>query len=214
VASGVTFQETQGVADQTKVTVATVTDALAQRAVSPPEYVTAIIDWGDGSQSQTNALTSDGTTYIALSMGTNHYYATVGTFSVTVTFTSFTSGATAVAHSTAVVGPQFVASGVTFQETQGVVDQTKVTVATVTDALPQQAVSPPEMVTAIIDWGDGSQSQTNALTGDGTNYVVLSMGTSHAYAAVGTFDVTVTFTSVTTGATAVAHSTAQVIAAP
>jgi hypothetical protein len=207
-ASGTTFQLTQGVLNTNgpKLLVATLSDSLGFA-----DSVSVTIDWGDGSPVASESAGSDGTNWVAWSsfFQPGHFYASVGTFNVTVTFTSQKTGATAVAPSTAVVGPQLIASGATFHQTQGVLNTSdpKLLVATASDALGFA-----DSVSVTIDWGDGSPVSTETAGSDGTNWVAWSSSfqPDHLYAAAGTFNVTVTFTSQQTGATAVAHSTAVV----
>jgi hypothetical protein len=211
-AYGATINVAQGVAYQGIV--ASLTDAnTSEPAAQPGSMVGGIgasIDWGDGSAPQGQEILDGGQGNFTAWAYSNHAYMSTGTFNVTVTFFSG-SGATAVAHSTVVVGEQLAAYGTSFNATQGVVYQG--IVASLTDAnTSEPAAQPGSMVGGIgasIDWGDGSAPQGQEILDGGQGNFTAWAYSNHVYTSSGTFNVTVTFFS-GSGATAVAHSTARI----
>jgi len=194
-ATGVTFTATQGVAFTG--TVANVTDA---NTADTAAALTATIAWGDGTTSAGVVAGGGGTFAVS---GT-HTYATVGTFTVTVSIVAGATGATATATSTALVGPELAASGVTFNALAG--QSFTQVVANLTDANTAHTAT---TFTATIAWGDGTTSAGVVAGGAGT----FTVSGTHTYATVGTFTVTVSITNTASGATATATSTAIVASA-
>jgi PKD repeat protein len=191
-ASGVMFTATQGVAFTGLV--ANLHDASTTDTAAA---FTATIAWGDGTTSAGTVAGGGGTFTVS---GT-HTYASAGTFTVTTSVVDTVDGATATATSTALVGRELTATGVTFNATAGVAFSG--TVANLTDA---NTSHPASSFTASIAWGDGSTSAGVVGGASGT----FTVSGTHTYAAGGTFTVTVSITNTASGATATATSTAIV----
>jgi hypothetical protein len=139
---------------------------------------TATVDYGDGSAPQPLILNADGT------FALGHLYVEDGNFPVTVTVTNrfgVSGSATQALH---VVDASLLAFGQDVTARPGVAF-TNVTVAHFTDLGGPEAAG---SYHALIDWGDGTQSEGTIVLTD-TGFTVTG---DHTYAAKGGFVITVT----------------------
>ncbi|MGA2006840.1 MAG: hypothetical protein ABSH27_04690 [Solirubrobacteraceae bacterium] len=155
------------------------------------------INWGDGTPA------SQGTTIDGGVDGT-HTYAAAGIYDGTVSYRDDcnSSGATAT-FQVVVADAPLTATGTTIGAvaTQSV----SATVATFVDANPEGTIA---QYSALINWGDGSQS-AGLVSAAGAAFAVSG---SHTFAGAGNYAITVTITDVG-GATATADTTASVSSA-
>ena len=160
--------------------------------------ITATIDWGDGT---TSAGTAGSGPFFGITG--DHIYAHAGTYDTSITVTDPTGFTTTVAGQAVVSDEAITGHGLPIAALRGVgVGQPiPATVATFTDS---PIGLPAEDYSATIDWGDGTTSAGTILA-VGPIYVTGD----HAYAADGTYTLSVTLTSIA-GATASATSTATV----
>jgi subtilisin-like proprotein convertase family protein len=168
-----------------------------------PELVSAYvatINWGDGTATSTGTITLDSGTGIYTVTGT-HSYATVGSFTITVTLahTTATSVQTTSTANVAVPGVT-VSGGLTFTAAEGATSAVQ-TVATFVD--PNGAGS--GTYTADIDWGDGTTS-AGTITQSGVTFTVRA---SHLYTEEGSYTIRTTVHR-TGAADGAANSTANV----
>src|SRR5207237_51497 len=119
--------------------------------------LTASVDWGDGSQPSPGIISSPqfaaaGLLTMAATYAGRESDNTTGSFGLKISIMNTISGATAVGHSTLLVRGQLVASGITFQATQGVALRT-----VIAGFVDQNLDDTYANLTASVDWGDGSQ---------------------------------------------------------
>jgi hypothetical protein len=189
-AQGTTVTGTEGIS-LGSVLVATFMDS---GTIASPAGYTATINWGDGSSptvasSITSTGTADGTLF---SVFGNHIYADEGSYPITVTITKTTSGATAVASSQAVIADATLTAGAAVALTPHTGTIIGPAVGSFTDADP---IAPISDFTAIIYWGDGSNSAgtIDQPGGVGTPFIVVG---THAYATPGVYSITTNVTDV------------------
>jgi streptogramin lyase len=204
-AAGLTVRATQG--QQFTGTVATFTDADPSGVVS--DYTTTIA-WGDGTTSPGTIVRLVGTSTPFAVLG-SHVYAASGSRAIVVTILD-KGGASATAHSTALVAPAadapLSASAVPIGPlVRGVAFAGNV--ATFTDADPAGTAS---QFSATIDWGDGTTSP-GGVTPDGrfgvNQFDVVGF---HTYARAGRFSVTVSIRDV--GGSTAGTTESVTVAAP
>jgi hypothetical protein len=183
------------------VTVATFSDSNTQNIAG--DFV-ATIDWGDGTSSTGTISGSNG----SFSVAGSHTYAQNGQDTITVSIGEDASGgqgtATALAHSTALIGLA-PGSGSSISATEGTAIAAGTQVATFTDS---NASDTTASFTASIDWGDGT---TTAGTVSGASGAFTVTGGPHTFADERGLDNAVTTTVTRTGdnatATIVGHAT-------
>lgn len=179
-------------------TVASITDTNANASAAG---LTATVNWGDNSGTDTTArVTTDANGNLVVQ--DTHTYTAAGHYTVTVTVTDGTTTAsdTSTATVTAPASLTVKANNLTAQPGQAFSGP----VATVSD--PGADAS---KLTATIDWGDQTTPDTVAVTTDANGNLIVQ-GT-HTYAAAGSFTVTVTVKD--GGGTASDTSTATVATA-
>jgi hypothetical protein len=200
-ASGMAFTAMQGVAAQGVVATWADLGGLDGTGMSSDlvaNYL-ALIDWGDGTPTDTGTLTQqpDGT----LSVSGGHTYEQSGSFPIAVTILSL-AGSTVTAQSTVTVtAATLSATGTSATAVEGA--ESLLTLATVTSSDPNVSA---DADLASIDWGDGSPLDTGLLTT--ANGATRFQG-DHLYAAAGTYTVTAT---VGVGASTVTVSTTVTVA--
>ncbi|HWB08911.1 MAG TPA: TIGR03118 family protein [Pirellulales bacterium] len=178
---------------------ATFTDTDLQTTAS---QLTAVIHWGDGSDTAGTVTGSSG----QFAVHGSHTYTQDGSFPLSVTIENSSSlpGFTeAVATGSAMVSPgsAFTATGTTITPSEG---QTfSGTVATFTDT---GSSNPQSAFTATIKWGDGSTT-SGTVTGSSGSYTVSG---SHAYSDGGSYQMTVQVVETAISDTISAVSTATV----
>ncbi len=206
VGYGMTFARTAESYQQPTGVIAAFTDTMYGE---PQSNFVMTIDWGDGT------TTTDWTVIagpylraIWLVAEPGHQYTREGTYPVTVSLTNTVTGASAVAYSTAIVAPQLTADGLTAEITQGTAFGAPI--AAIQDVSTGDTTA---SFAGTIDWGDGTTTAAKFSATDFLGFVASDAG-SHVYATAGTYAVTVSITEQPNGATATAHSTAQVVAQP
>jgi len=173
---------------------------------------TAIIEWGDGTQSTGSVSEVDGEG----SVTANHVYADNGTYTVRLIVTDNSSASATYTTTTTIAN---VAPTVTAANNQTVNEGSalSLTLATFTDPGFTRAVAgTTETFTTSIDWGDGTSSQTGELTlTQGSAGVLTSGGLAgtHLYGANGTYTVTITVSDDDQGTTTESFAV-QVVNAP
>jgi PKD repeat protein len=166
---------------------------------------TATINWGDNSPTTTGTVTALSTG--GFSVAGSHTYTTSGTYAVQVTITDTASQSTATANTKAVINDASItATAATITATEATAAN-NVTVASFTDANPNEPVS---SFSATIDWGDGSLATAGTISGSGGNFTVTG---SHTYSEGGSYQVSVTIQS-GMGSSAAVASTATVADLP
>lgn len=157
---------------------------------NPSLHYTASVDWGDGTTSSPSmTLTTRGdpnsvgcgsSTYVGkhdiVSVRSTHVYASVGSFTGTITVTSL---ADATKHSTATFAVRVIDPPITAQGGHLFLSATgSVSGALVTFTDPD-TTSMPSGFTASVDWGDGSPVEAGLIAGGGGSFTVSG---SHTYA--------------------------------
>jgi autotransporter-associated beta strand protein len=186
------FSATQG--EGFDGTVATFTDNASDAS---SQTYTASIDWGDGGNSTTGTVTSDGDGGWIITG--NYTYSAAGNYTATVTITASDSRTNSVSDSADVTS--LTATGETISATQGT--SFSGVVADFTDANSGTSAGD---YSATIDWGDGNTS-TGTIASDGAGGFTVTG--NNTYASAGTFNPTVTIID-PSGATSTASATANV----
>jgi hypothetical protein len=162
-------------------TTATSDGSVCAATCPPPSFSEyfATIDWGDGTANAQPASISGS------SVSASHVYAEEGSYTVTVTLQDADTSSNRVATSggASVSDAAVTATGATIHSPNPLSG----TVASFSDADPNGTVAD---YTARIDWGDGSSS-SGTITQDGSHFDV-SGDSSHPYANLGPYSVTVT----------------------
>jgi hypothetical protein len=164
----------------------------ARGFIDTPASFTGTIDWGDGTTSPAGFTAGATNLDFSVRDGGSHVYATAGKYDVTVSISAIATGATAVAHSIAIVSPQpppgAIAHGLSFH-----------TLIMENSDLPLATFSDPDtdptglLYTAFVDWGDGPGYVGTVIGGQGEFTVWPDpFFTPHRYESLGTFTVTVT----------------------
>jgi PKD repeat protein len=169
---------------------------------------TAVVNWGDGSSDTLNSLGFDSSDApISGSAGQftindGHYYQQPGSYTIQLTVTD-PAGQSWVGTTTAAVSaaPLTVTGGLVDDAVPGVaVTQT---LASFTDA---NVADPASNYAATVNWGDGNQT-SGVISGSDGDFVVSG---THAYAAQGNYQVTVTVSNAADQTTGSATSTMDV----
>ena len=190
----VTLSGTKGTALPSNTTLATFTDANAGSSAAD---FTALVNWGDGSQSNAIITGSGGN----FTVQGGHTYLNSGTDSVTVPVLD-AGGSNAFVIDTATITGPVTLQALPVSATDGISTGT-VPVASFT-----ATVSGP--FTAFIDWGDGHRS-TGTVTFSGGVY---SVSGSNTYGTAGSFPLTVTIADSLNNVLAVVNSGITVADAP
>ena len=174
--------------------------------------------WGDGGTSTAGlTIAGSGGTY---TVSGTHQYTETGTYNFTITVLD-DGGSTATIHGMANVGEAQLTNpgGVTITP-QATIPFGPITVATFVDP-GDTTITPDADYQANITWGDlGSTNTATFVNVGGAGTDVWAVQASHTYASSGPYSITVTITDgvYPTGSgtpnTVVAHSTANVLAAP
>jgi hypothetical protein len=168
----------EGTALPSSTTVATFTDTNTGDNTG---NFTATINWGDGAQATTGAVTGSNGSFLVAG---GHTYADEGSDTLSVTIAE-TNGATITPSGTVkVADARLSATAGNFSATEGMATGT-VTVASFTDANPSAAAGD---FTATINWGDGSPPGTGTVTGSNGSFTVTG---GHTYADEGKYTVSV-----------------------
>jgi hypothetical protein len=166
------------------VAVATFTDPGLDRPTADYE---AVIDWGDGTATSAGEITYNVQTGVYTVTGGHSYFAPAS-YNGQVTIRKADTQDTVVGFTaTASADPGLPTSGVDVSAARGV-PVTNVTVATFTDPGP---LSPVSSYSATIDWGDNTPASAGTITYNASTQTFTVTGT-HTYAALGTYDMTVT----------------------
>jgi hypothetical protein len=173
------FNTTEG-ALASGVTVATFTNT---NPPTPGSNYLAPITWGDGTSSS-GTITPSGTTETVTG---SHTYDHAGTFSVGVALTD-SNGAQSSTTSTATVAAAALTAIGGFSDTAVASSSATLTLATFTDANPNDAAN---TYTATISWGDNTANSTGTITGNNGSFTVTG---AHTYTGTGTYTATITIT--------------------
>jgi hypothetical protein len=208
----VTFTATPGVQSPGPLLIGHIVDSNPTDTAST---FAAFVDWGDGSTNLASVSSTPAPGVFDITTGNGHIYATAGTFTVQVRAVLIATQESFFANSTAnVVDPsavpvllvsgvnQLIATAKTPPPPPGFL------VASFVDTTPEES---PNALSVTIDWGDGTTSSTGGpvpillspLPGPSGTFDVFS---PHTYNTTGNFDITVTVTSLVTGATGTAVS--------
>lgn len=180
----------------TNVAVATFTDPGGADAVSTYQ---AQINWGDGTGLSNGIISYNAGTGIFTVRG-SHTFTNTGNFTMTVTIAHGTAPNTVVNPvATVSVGPPVPPVSATASNFTAPLNvASSPTVATFTDPAGADVIA---NYTATIDWGDGTPATPGVITaGTGGSFLV---GGTHTYTALGTYNLTVTITHLTSAATIV-----------
>jgi hypothetical protein len=142
--------------------------------VDPYANYTATVDWGDGS---TTAGTLTANANGGFDVGGNHSYAAEGSKNIQVTITSPGLSPISVQTTLVIFDAPLTVSPQPFSTTEGIPFHGMV--ATFTDANPG---APVQDFSAIINWGDNTQSPATAIVPDPTNPGVFDVIGDHTYA--------------------------------
>lgn len=148
---------------------------------------TATVDYGDGSEIQTQDASGQGGTEGAGVFTLNHQYNTAGTYTVTVNLTD-NFGATATANATVIVNNPLPPSTGTINVSQNPVKINNTTTTTASFTDPAGGSSN----TASWNWGDGSTTYGTVSESNGSGSVGPD---SHIYTSLGSYNVTLTVTN-------------------
>ncbi len=156
----------------------------------PAEYV-ATINWGDGSFSN-GTLVNQGNGVFTVSSPAGHVYAAEGTYGITVSAVSISTGVTTSGSTSVTVNDAPIVAGtITESPLQGVAGVTAASGPLLT--FTQFVGTPPGNFTASINWGDGHVSAGTVTTGAAGAFVVSG---SNLYQAPGVYSPQVTISDV------------------
>ncbi len=155
------------------------------------------IDWGDGTAA--TSATVVGPPGGPFTLSGSHTYARAGTYSLVVNVTQ-SDGSHVVLQNQAVVAPASLAPADSFGTPAAAGRSVSGPLASFTDGNPVSVVAD---YSAVVDWGDGSQSSGTVSGPNGGPYTVSG---SHTYAATNTYVVSVTLRG-PAGASATAYTT-------
>jgi uncharacterized repeat protein (TIGR01451 family) len=176
-------------------------DTFTDASPDPASAFSAMVDWGDGTQSAATVTATGPGAFSITSAG--HTWAQEGSFPVAITLSK--GAETATASGTEVVGD---ADSLFAGPTTNVTPVAHTLYAGELAAFADVAANTSGDLTATIDWGDGTTSAgTVAQTPSG----LFAVTGAHAYASLGSFPIVVTLSDNPPGtATAVAKLTANV----
>jgi hypothetical protein len=153
--------------------IASFTDASP--SATPADFE-ATIDWGDGTTSQgAISLVGGTTTQTDFQVSGDHFYAEEGAYAIDVTVTTLGTNPVATTSTANIADAPLTAEHATFDAPEGV-SMTE-SVATFTDANPDAPIGD---FSAVIDWGDGTQSDGTITQPNGPGTPFLVTGT-HEY---------------------------------
>ena len=166
-----------------------VTGTFTDPAGALDQPFTAVVNWGDSTTS--TGVVSGGANPFTYTFNGNHTYTTPGQFNVTVSVTDKDGGTGTSAAFVVGVGNPVVGTPVVSPTNTSEGSSTAFSVnGTFTD--PLNAAEIP--FTAVVDWGDGSATDTAVVSG-AANPFGYSFSGNHTYAQSGSFNVTLSVTN-------------------